>query len=301
MSKLEVVLAVLFIHLGLGLCQLSNDVAETVLDTNGCDLLSAYNILSCYSTGNDSEATLISALQQTANWTEVHLILNNYAIDQLSTDIFSDVNLSYLFFSFNCSSHGIPTNQLLSITSPLSYLEFVLVYNITKITQSDLSGMPFNNDLTTLNFQLPGLNIIEDSSFAQFGQLKSLSVSQSSLSQLTPGVFQGLTSLRELTLVQSAITTLPQGLFASTPQLRNLFLDENKLQTLANGTMNGLDQLQFISVAGNPFICDCSLQWFKDWLISKSFLETSGATCQYPINAPFADVNFCPSDKQPIN
>jgi len=67
---------------------------------------------------------------------------------------------------------------------------------------------------------------------------------------------------------------------------------------LEEGTFSVQDQpsLTQVMLEENPFYCNCSLQWLKDYLVSIDFLDNSGAACVYPYIGLFYEIDFCPSE-----
>ena len=62
------------------------------------------------------------------------------------------------------------------------------------------------------------------------------------------------------------VFSLPAGIFDNLKVLETLEMSEANLTTLPNGALLPLLNLTTLSLNGNPFVCDCSLQWLGYYL-----------------------------------
>jgi len=258
-----------------------------------CDILGEYNIIGCYLLDDSSADVLANSLENASNWQEISLLLAFNQLETFPPEVFENAQISTLSFSLNCTLEGIPTEILQHVTSPLQNLEFVNVLDLSQVTGTDFQNLEFSSSLESLVLQAEELLEIEDLAFQNFGNLKELTVTGTSILQIAPNLLGGLTKLEEVTLTYNPITTIPANFFLSQSQLKNVWLGQNQLQSLEEGSLDGLDSIRMLDVAGNPFYCNCSLEWFKDWLSARDLLDASGAACAYPVSDTFANVVFC--------
>ena len=86
---------------------------------------------------------------------------------------------------------------------------------------------------------------------ADLANLGILDLSNSSLTALEAGAFDGLSNLFELNLRGNQLTTLPPRAFSSLRRLQKLHLGWNRLTDLTPGAFDGLPQLSWLGLAGN--------------------------------------------------
>jgi hypothetical protein len=55
-------------------------------------------------------------------------------------------------------------------------------------------------------------------------------------------------------------------------QVREVYIDDNWLTTL-QPAWTSLSRLTSARMAGNPFRCDCSTGWMKDWLLTNQVIK----------------------------
>lgn len=74
-------------------------------------------------------------------------------------------------------------------------------------------------------------------------RLDLLDLSRNELTELPPGLFEGLASLRALNLGNNRLTALPPGVFGELAGIRTLYLYKNRLDELPPGVFDGLADL----------------------------------------------------------
>ena len=91
----------------------------------------------------------------------------------------------------------------------------------------------------------------ENITAADLTNLGILDLSNSGLTKLGAGAFDGLSNLFELNLRSNQLTTLPPRAFSSLRRLQTLNLGGNQLTNLTPGTFDGLPQLSWLGLEGN--------------------------------------------------
>ncbi|XP_061104018.1 matrix-remodeling-associated protein 5-like [Conger conger] len=109
--------------------------------------------------------------------------------------------------------------------------------------------------------------------FEGLSRLVSLYLDHNSIEFIEPFSFSGLTSLTLLNLEGNRLRDLHPHTFVTLyflgnfwgSSLRYLHLSDNQLRYLLPGTLQDLNKLEALSVYGNPWACDCNLQWLLQW------------------------------------
>lgn len=208
-------------------------------------------------------------------------------------DIFLDYNIVSLTMT-RCGFTELPYGLLSNLHKTFFSLDFC-ENRIVSIDPEKMNSLPFADNLSQLHLHSNNLTKLPQDAFANYSKLTSLTLQNNPLQELVDNTFRGLTSLKMLHLYGNEIENVSPGAFAVLPQLQLLTLDLNRIQFLEPDTFSKENQanLMEIPLEGNPFNCTCSLQWLKDYLISISYLTSSGATCLHPRIGSFAAIDFC--------
>ncbi|XP_064206643.1 matrix-remodeling-associated protein 5-like [Anguilla rostrata] len=109
--------------------------------------------------------------------------------------------------------------------------------------------------------------------FEGLSSLVRLHLDHNSIEFIEPFSFSGLTSLALLNLEGNQLRDLHSRTFVTLSflgsfwgsSLRYLYLSDNQLGYLLPGTLQNLNKLEALTVHGNPWACDCNLQWLLLW------------------------------------
>jgi hypothetical protein len=71
-----------------------------------------------------------------------------------------------------------------------------------------------------------------------------------------------------LELHQNKVSEVPDGAFNKNLNLYKLQLNENRIAKIGEATFSPelRSKFSWLDLSGNPFICDCDLRWFSDYL-----------------------------------
>lgn len=141
-----------------------------------------------------------------------------------------------------------------------------------------------------LNLQENRISVIHDQAFQDLVWLENFYLNDNLLSDLPRLAFKGLTHLKMLNLGGNQLTNVSKTWFSDLVELEVLYLDRNQLLYIEEGTFenltslitlhlnsNNLTKLPFLVfkpiyflgrlyLFKNPWECDCSLEWLKEWM-----------------------------------
>ncbi|XP_004083724.1 toll-like receptor 5 [Oryzias latipes] len=138
--------------------------------------------------------------------------------------------------------------------------------NIKWCTLNQGTAMPHENKLQILDLYGSYLQIIWEGGkcldlFDHLSNMLKLILSNNFLKVLPPGIFRGLTSVVDIDLSFNSLTYLEADVFPAS--LEVLRLSHN---FLATPDPKIFESLTYLSLSGNQFSCDCSLEGFLEWL-----------------------------------
>ncbi|XP_054646141.1 glycoprotein IX (platelet) [Dunckerocampus dactyliophorus] len=66
------------------------------------------------------------------------------------------------------------------------------------------------------------------------------------------------------------------------PDTTELLVQDSGLTTIPSGLFDGLAGLQSVSLSGNPFHCDCGIEYLRNWLLRNRAAVSQEPTCSSP-------------------
>ncbi|KFZ64306.1 Immunoglobulin superfamily member 10, partial [Podiceps cristatus] len=164
-------------------------------------------------------------------------------------------------------------------------------YNsLLKLTETDFSGL---KKLELLMLHSNEINTIPDKVFSDLYSLQVLKMSynkvrvvfyglkslvrlhmdHNKIEFVNPNVFYELTSLRLVHLEGNLLKQLHPDTFVTLRYsklfkisfMKHIYLSDNALTSLPQEMFSYMPELESIYLHGNPWSCDCHLQWFAEW------------------------------------
>ncbi|XP_036428357.1 immunoglobulin superfamily member 10 [Colossoma macropomum] len=166
--------------------------------------------------------------------------------------------------------------------------------SITQITERSFSGlrklellMMHGNDihkipdgvfhdllaLQVLKMSYNKVRVITGHSLLGLTGLVRLHLDNNRIEFIHPDAFHGMTSLRLLHLEGNHLQQLHPASFSTfsllqrfpVSTLKHLYLSDNLLTTLPRDMLKNMPQLENLFLYGNPWTCDCRLNWLSGW------------------------------------
>uniref|UniRef100_A0A3B3YNM1 TIR domain-containing protein n=1 Tax=Poecilia mexicana TaxID=48701 RepID=A0A3B3YNM1_9TELE len=117
-------------------------------------------------------------------------------------------------------------------------------------------------------------------------QLKSLTLAETDLSNLKPGMFLPIPNLQTLDLAKCKIKSLDFLTQANLSALRYLKLSNNEISQINESVYQALPSLTYLDLSNNPFTCECLNADFITWVKSNKETQVINAhqyVCSFPV------------------
>ncbi|CAG9760686.1 unnamed protein product [Ceutorhynchus assimilis] len=202
----------------------------------------------------------------------LELTFNNIPVKTITKSMFMGSSISALEIYYDSMSDGLNIEQDVLGQASSKVTSIALKYCLT-------NGEALKN-LTGRGSLLTTLQILD--------------LSYNSISKLPKQAFLKAPSLQILYLVSSGINEIELGAFDGLNEIIQLYINNNHLKTLSDGMFNDLIGLRSMFISGNPWNCNCDLQWLKEYLSIMPAIDYK--RCDTDSGwVSFDEVDFCPS------
>ncbi|XP_076369886.1 uncharacterized protein LOC143256481 [Tachypleus tridentatus] len=214
-----------------------------------------------------------------------YLYLDMNKLISLSSDVFTDLHeLAAVYLDrnlfFSLANINVESSSVHMISMQDNNLK-------GQLNENAFSGMPnlheiylSNNDLEEITtnalsklIQLEKLDLfnnsiktISNNAFTHLWNLITLELGNNQIQNLPVRAFSNLTSLNKLSINNNRLEKLTCEHTVDLFSLETINLNDNRLSNVEAGTFSRSHNIQIISLKGNPFICDCALNEFVQFL-----------------------------------
>ncbi|XP_005534013.1 PREDICTED: toll-like receptor 13 [Pseudopodoces humilis] len=139
-------------------------------------------------------------------------------------------------------------------------------YGMRVVPQRFFQGL---SALRSLYLSQNSLSAIPADAFDDLAQLRYLTLADSSggMGHLPAGIFKNLSQLRSLNLESAGLRSLGPEVFGNLTQLKELRLAKNELRALDVTLGTHLPTLRYLDLRKCPLSCSCANAWLPAWLV----------------------------------
>ncbi|KAI5632559.1 leucine rich repeat domain-containing protein [Phthorimaea operculella] len=205
--------------------------------------------------------------------------------------------LKTLFLNNN-SLVKITSNALVNLTelltldlssNNLNYIPKTMFDNFKVLRELNIGYNTFQNIsndafkhlklLASLNISGSKLKMLPSTLFYHNSNLRKLYIQNTDIQAIHNTNFKGLEELQELYITNNIhLREIEQFVFEDTPELTHLDISGNSLSILP-ASFQSLQKLQELKIGNNPWMCDCRMTWFTDWVEKRKNIIKSDLSC----------------------
>ncbi|KAK3095822.1 hypothetical protein FSP39_019659 [Pinctada imbricata] len=162
----------------------------------------------------------------------------------------------------------LKSSDVNSVSETNSPLETLSLRNnsVSAINGDSFSGL---TNLKHIYLAHNKIRSVSKDAFQVTTKLEVLDLSYNEISAIADGTLQKLDHLQFLSLSNNRLVKIPGKL----PALQWLDVSYNRLAKISESCGSNIYQHDVLLLGGNPFICDCHLQWLKDFLETRKYLQ----------------------------
>ncbi|VDP03940.1 unnamed protein product [Soboliphyme baturini] len=174
---------------------------------------------------------------------------------------------------------------------------------ITRIQSNAFQYIP---SLVKLEMSEAAVNTIDVGAFQKTPHIQAVILDKNRLSRIRGDMFRGLAKLNTLNLAGNKLNDVDDGAFASLPGLRNLDISNNNLKVIYPDTFSGTflptPEARVLYLCENPWACNQSLAWFRQWLRDNPSIIIDKQNClavcrspEYLLELPLRSEDYLPT------
>uniref|UniRef100_A0A8C6U3C4 TIR domain-containing protein n=1 Tax=Neogobius melanostomus TaxID=47308 RepID=A0A8C6U3C4_9GOBI len=196
----------------------------------------------------------------------------------------SDFTNLYSLTVLNLSDNRI--SQLSSCV--LKELPRLKVLNIQNNYISQINNA-FSSSLVQLNMNDNKVQWLYKGAFENMSSLIDLKLETGvTIVQRDSELFEPLTELTVLEVTNCNANSLDFLIHANLTKLEKLIFKDNELTVVNEIVFEALPSLKYLDLSENPFVCDCSNDWFIEWAIRNKQVQVANAY-QYRCSSPSSE------------
>ncbi|GIX91296.1 slit 1 protein [Caerostris extrusa] len=232
--------------------------------------------------------------------------LENLELLDLCQNSISDIDHEAFFGLKSLKTLLLRDNKITNIpTTPFQYVSklFKLDLGLNSFERIPENSFSALNDLEELSLDGCGIKAMQYGALKWLNSLLILRIQDNELTEVPTKAFFDVIRLEEIHIGQNKFQTRLKRVHSSdNPNLKTITINHNKeLKRIQDGAFDNLpnvqhvslrgnsfetlhynllawDELQFLDVRDNPFICNCSLHWLWKQLSTKNITIVDGQT-----------------------
>ena len=194
-----------------------------------------------------------------------YLNLDSCKLSSIHSSMFSNLTGLHTLVLSNNEIQSVP-DSVFRNNQVLTELRLDRQKNALAINENSFNGIE-----TSLNFLIINHNTINKPTFwrllIKLPNLLELNAGNLNLQNIPDKAFKNNGKINILDLESNGITALQEhSFFRLRDSLEVLTLSDNSLTTISKCVLNGFTRLHQLHLSGNPLVCDCKLQWLRDWV-----------------------------------
>ncbi|XP_066141931.1 protein slit isoform X1 [Euwallacea fornicatus] len=123
--------------------------------------------------------------------------------------------------------------------------------------------------------------IKSDGLFGRLPNLVKLDLRRNLITGIEENAFEGASKISDLLISENKLMEIHNKMFLGLHSLKVLSLNNNQITCVMPGSFDPLQSLHTLNLIQNPFVCNCHLAWFSEWLKTKG-LSGSSPRCAAP-------------------
>uniref|UniRef100_A0A1I7XYS5 Leucine-rich repeat-containing protein 15 n=1 Tax=Steinernema glaseri TaxID=37863 RepID=A0A1I7XYS5_9BILA len=208
---------------------------------------------------------------------------------------------------------GVPSLQYLYVTGNrfpawnVDMFSYINELRTLGIGETPINTIPENAFMHTpklirLEMSEAAVDTIEQGAFQKTPRIQAIIMNKNRLSLLRADMFAGLEDLYSIDVSANRIAMAEPLTFANLRRIRHLDISNNQLQTLPvdcfeNSFQPEPNDRRVIYACNNPWLCDSSLDWFRDLLRSNADIDIDKPNC---VAVCMSSPNNCPLPGTPL-